>query len=60
MDKKEVGLVIEDAQGGGLLGVRIVQGYGRVTSGDVRVNRKRKRSVQDDGRKGSTTSHTVK
>lgn len=54
------GVRIEDAQGGGLLGVQIVQGYGRVTSGDVRVNGKRKRSVQDDGGEDSTTNHTEK
>jgi hypothetical protein len=54
------GVRIEDAQGGGLLGVKIVQGYGRVTSGDVRVNGKRKRSVQDEGGEDSTADHTEK
>lgn len=54
------GVRIEDAEGGGLLGVRIVQGYGRVTSGDVRSNGKRKRSVQEESVDGSTTSHTEK
>jgi hypothetical protein len=55
------GVRIEDSQGGGLLGVKIVQGYGRVTSADVRGERKKwKCSVQDEGRKDSTTNHAEK
>lgn len=41
------GVRIEDASGGGLLGVKVVQGYGKVTSGDVRLNGKRKRTTED-------------
>ncbi len=54
------GVRIEDSNGGGLFGVQSVQGYGRVTSGDVRLNGKRKRATQEDTVDDMTTGPAEK